>query len=251
MVPLAKVEEANERLRSVLASVSDCYFTLDRTYRITDLNTAAADWAGTRTDRLVGTCLWDLCDPNAGCSLVIRESMEGRSRMRREVISGMRPGHWLDLLVCPSPDGLSVFFTDVTERRAATAALDELAERLLSLQDEERQRIAEELHDSTAQHLVAVGLHLMRLKQFVVPEGQKVLDEAAHSAEEAAREVRALPICCIHRVWSTTALPEPCGTSRQGSHVGRVWRQASAWRRWPMVSLSISSARCFGSSRRR
>jgi signal transduction histidine kinase len=191
MVPLAKVEEANERLRSVLASVSDCYFTLDRTYRITDLNTAAADWAGTRTDRLVGTCLWDLCDPNAGCSLVIRESMEGRSRMRREVISGMRPGHWLDLLVCPSPDGLSVFFTDVTERRAATAALDELAGRLLSLQDEERQRIAEELHDSTAQHLVAVGLHLMRLKQFVVPEGQKVLDEAAHSAEEAAREVRA------------------------------------------------------------
>jgi signal transduction histidine kinase len=31
----------------------------------------------------------------------------------------------------------------------------------------------------------------MRLKQFVVPAGQKVLDEAADSAEEAARELRA------------------------------------------------------------
>lgn len=39
--PLAEIEEANERLRSVLASVSDCYFTLDRAYHISDLNEAA------------------------------------------------------------------------------------------------------------------------------------------------------------------------------------------------------------------
>ena len=106
-------------------------------------------------------------------------------------MSGLRPGHFLSLHVCPSTDGLSVFFTDVTERHAAKTALDELAGRVLSLQDEERQRIAEELHDSTAQHLAAVVLHLMRLKQFVVPEGHKVLDEAEDSAEEAARELRA------------------------------------------------------------
>ncbi|WP_457090686.1 histidine kinase [Microvirga sp. P5_D2] len=191
MASLAAVEEANGRLRSVLASVSDCYVTLNRAYRITDLNEAAVGWVGSDPERILDACLWDLCDPDAECSRVIREGMEQRRRIRREVMSGLRMGHFLDLHVCPSPDGLSVFFTDVTERRAATAALDELARRLLSLQEEERQRIAEELHDSTAQHLVAVGLHLMRLKQFVVPEGRKVLDEAAHSAEEAAREVRA------------------------------------------------------------
>ena len=42
----AGAEDANERLRAVLASVSDCYFTLDRAYRITDLNEAAKDWVG-------------------------------------------------------------------------------------------------------------------------------------------------------------------------------------------------------------
>jgi two-component system, NarL family, sensor kinase len=117
--------------------------------------------------------------------------MEGRRRIRREVMSGLRPGHFLDLHVCPSRDGLSVFFNDVTEHRAAKTALDELAGRFLNLQDEERQRIAEELHDSTAQHLVALILHLIRLKQFVLPEGHEVLDEAENSAEEAARELRA------------------------------------------------------------
>jgi two-component system NarL family sensor kinase len=187
-----EIDDANERLRSVLASVSDCYFTLDRAYRITDLNEAARDWVGPDPDRVLGACLWDLCNSGAECSLVIREGMEGRRRIRREVMSGLRPGHFLDLHVCPSRDGLSVFFNDVTEHRAAKTALDELAGRFLNLQDEERQRIAEELHDSTAQHIVAVGLHLMRLKQYVGPgEGQEVLDEAADAVDEAARELRA------------------------------------------------------------
>ena len=55
--------------------------------------------------------------------------MEARQSVRREVMSGLRPGHFLGLHVCPSTDGLSVFFTDVTERHAAKAALDELAGR--------------------------------------------------------------------------------------------------------------------------
>ncbi|ANY83158.1 hypothetical protein BB934_33790 (plasmid) [Microvirga ossetica] len=186
-----EVEDANARLRSILASVSDCYFTLNGAYRITDLNEATVDWTGSDPNRILGACLWDLCSPDAECSLLIREGMERRCRIRREVMSGLRPGHWLDLQVRPATDGLSVFFTDVTERHAAAAALDELAGRVLILQDEERQRIAEELHDSTAQHLVAVGLNLMRLKQFVIPgEGQKVLDEAADAVDEAARELR-------------------------------------------------------------
>jgi two-component system, NarL family, sensor kinase len=48
----------------------------------------------------------------------------------------------------------------VTEAQSEVA---QLSAQLLALQEEERQRIARELHDSTAQHLVATNLGLMRL----------------------------------------------------------------------------------------
>jgi two-component system, NarL family, sensor kinase len=47
------------------------------------------------------------------------------------------------------------------------------------------------LHDSTAQHLVAVGLNLMRLQKFLkVREGRTVLEEIENSLDEATKEVR-------------------------------------------------------------
>jgi signal transduction histidine kinase len=223
-----RAEDADARLRSVLASVSDCYFTLNRAYQVTDLNEAAMEWVGPDPDRILGACLWDLCSPDAECSRTIREGMEERRRIRREVISGLRPGHCLDLQVSPTEEGLSVFFTDITERRAAATALDELAGRLLSLQEEERQRIAEELHDSTAQHLVVVGLNLMRLKQHVLPgEGQKVLDEAADAVDEAAKELRAF-----------TYLLHPPGLEN-GGLVGTVQAFAAGFTRRTGVQTSV------------
>jgi PAS domain S-box-containing protein len=53
---------------------------------------------------------------------------------------------------------------DITERKALEQEAAELSDRLVSLQEEERQRIAQELHDSTAQHLVAANLNLMSLR---------------------------------------------------------------------------------------
>ena len=83
---------------------------------------------------------------------------------------------------------------DVTTVKEAEHALGEAAETLLSLQEEERQRIAEELHDSTAQHLVAASLSLMGLRNKcdVRGEGLEFLDRIESSLAEASKELRSL-----------------------------------------------------------
>lgn len=83
---------------------------------------------------------------------------------------------------------------DVTTVKEAEHALGEAAESLLSLQEEERQRIAEELHDSTAQHLVAASLNLMglRTKVDVRGEGLEFMQRIESSLAEASKELRSL-----------------------------------------------------------
>jgi signal transduction histidine kinase len=81
---------------------------------------------------------------------------------------------------------------DLTDVSQAREALSELSGRLSSLREEERQRIAQELHDSTAQHLVAATLNLMTLKAKAVayPGVRQLLQNVESSLEEATRELR-------------------------------------------------------------
>ena len=82
-------------------------------------------------------------------------------------------------------------FADITERKALEQETKELSERLVNLQEEERQRIAQELHDSTAQHLVAANLNLISLKSKAGAESElKLWDEVEACMAEAMKELR-------------------------------------------------------------
>ena len=88
---------------------------------------------------------------------------------------------------------------DVTEQDRMQEEVRDLSERLLMLQIEERRVIAQELHDSTAQHLIAADLALERIRE-VGARGaggrddprfiETALDDAQQSLQEAKREIR-------------------------------------------------------------
>jgi signal transduction histidine kinase len=82
---------------------------------------------------------------------------------------------------------------DLTDVKQAKQALSDLSGQLYALREEERQRIAQELHDSTAQHLVAATLNLMtlRAKSDSYPGVGNLLENVETSLEEATRELRA------------------------------------------------------------
>jgi signal transduction histidine kinase len=75
---------------------------------------------------------------------------------------------------------------------SAERQVGELSEQLLALQEEERRRIARELHDSTAQHLVASHLGLMHLEGLVKENGRakEACERLQDLIDQALKELR-------------------------------------------------------------
>ena len=74
-----------------------------------------------------------------------------------------------------------------------TEQLRELSTRLQRSQDEERRRIARDLHDSVGQTVTALGLHLGSITQGAIkPEVRKAAQESYEMVQQLSKEIRTL-----------------------------------------------------------
>ncbi len=77
---------------------------------------------------------------------------------------------------------------------ARTAELQKLTQRLLKVQDEERRRIARDLHDSTGQTLAALKMSILLLQQSCEQDVPKLVlvSEVEALADQALEEIRTM-----------------------------------------------------------
>ncbi|MEJ5868359.1 SpoIIE family protein phosphatase [Pseudokineococcus sp. 5B2Z-1] len=114
------VQSAEAGVRRVLESMSAAFFSLDREWRFTYVNAEAERLLGLRRDELLGGVVWELfpAAPGSPFDVEYRGAVaEGRPR----VFEAHYPApldRWYEVRAFPVDDGLSVYFTDVTERRA-------------------------------------------------------------------------------------------------------------------------------------
>ena len=114
------------KLAEAFESVSDAFYAVDRQWRFTYANRRAQELWGRSQEELLGKNIWEEFPQAVGSESYqkINQAMEEGVTTEFETVSPVL-GTWIAGRVYPSPDGLSVYFQDVTERKRTEEALNE------------------------------------------------------------------------------------------------------------------------------
>ncbi len=222
------LRESEERFRSAMNHMAEGLYILDTSGRVTYVNASAEEMFGWSAAELMGKKIHDLTHykrpdgthfPASDCPglQVVEKGIELREH---EDCFIRKDGSFLPVIFSASPMriggkivGIVVGFRDDTKRREAEIALESriaertdellktrnelrgLSARLLNTQDEERRRIARELHDGVGQLLAAMNMNnstILSEKSKLTQDALKSLDENRSLVDQALRDIRTM-----------------------------------------------------------
>ena len=110
----------SDQLARLLETMNDAYFRLDTSWRFTYVNSEAERLFYRRREELVGHYIWDEFPEGIGGPYQHNYEFAIATGQQVTFEEFFVPlGRWFEVRATPEPDGLSVFFHEVDERRAA------------------------------------------------------------------------------------------------------------------------------------
>jgi len=202
---VATIQEERDRAQQYLDIAEVILLALDMEGRITLINRKGCSTLGWEEHELLGRNWVDTCLPvrlrdkirtafhnllTGDFSYIENEVLtkSGEERMIGWRNTVLRDGEGRLIGTLSSGE-------DITARKRAEEELQRLSGRLLRLQDEERSRIARDLHDTTGQNLVALATMLDRLRGSISSaerKSRKLLSQCKALVDQCIREVRTL-----------------------------------------------------------
>jgi PAS domain S-box-containing protein len=125
---------------TLLESITDAFYAVDRQWRFTYVNQRALDYYGKERAELLGKRLWDVFPMTRGSAFeeqYLRASRE-QCAVSFETVSPLT-GRWVEVHAYPTPQGLAVNFRDIGERKQIEVELKRALAELHAREEQLRQ----------------------------------------------------------------------------------------------------------------
>jgi len=195
---------SEERYRELFENAKDaiCVHDLEGTYL--SINRAGEKLSGYTREEIIGHDFKEFIAPDqlkyVGDNFWRKLAEQGETTYEVDIIA--KDGRRVPIEVSSRPIyengvlvGVQGMARDITERKLAEAAQQMFSRHLIDAQEEERRRIARELHDQIGQTLTAVKMNLHSVQQFCqASEAASYLKDNIEAVDEALRLVRDLSV---------------------------------------------------------
>jgi PAS domain S-box-containing protein len=158
--------DADARIARVLESMPTAFFSLGRDWTFTHANAEAERLLGLSREELIGNVVWELFPAALGSDFEVqyRTAMDSGVQAAFEAYYPPPLDSWYEVRAWPSPEGLSVYFLDITTRRRTEEAARRDARRLALIA-----RVSDTLSTALIDRRGGHGA-LQELLEAVVPE---------------------------------------------------------------------------------
>lgn len=115
------LRESKQKIVTILESITDLFYTLDREWRFTDINRQTLLRFGKTREELLGKVIWEEFPGASDSDLYphFHQAVKDLTPQHFELQSKIVPGRWFEAHVYPTEEGLSVYLRDISERKEA------------------------------------------------------------------------------------------------------------------------------------
>ncbi|HSK63857.1 MAG TPA: PAS domain S-box protein, partial [Pyrinomonadaceae bacterium] len=200
----AALRESEERYRELFENARDAIYVHDLQGKYVSINHAAEKLSGYTRDEIVGHSFTEFISTehlkHVRDNFCGKLAQRGETTYEVEVIA--KDGRRVPVEVSSRAIyengvivGVQGTARDITERKQAQDALQMFSRQLIEAQEEERRRIARELHDQIGQVLTAVKMNLHTVQRMSnATEAGAYIKDNIEAVDEALRLVRDLSV---------------------------------------------------------
>ncbi len=149
---------AHRRTIAILESISDGFNTFDHEWRCTYVNPAGAKMLGRTVEELLGKSVWELWPRAADLpfGVAFRRAVSENVPVQVEACYPDPLNAWFEVRCYPSPEGLSLFFSDITQRRRVEETRQKTV-RELEAAVREKTVLLQEVHHRVKNNLAVIS----------------------------------------------------------------------------------------------